>query len=75
METLFISGGRKNKISKGDIAGLFFKQGGLHKDRLGTLELKPDSAIVAIPLSIADELVEKLNNTRLKKKKVRITIL
>lgn len=26
--TLLISGGRKDKISKGDIAGFFFKQGG-----------------------------------------------
>ena len=33
-ETLFISGGRKDKISKGDIAGLFFKQGGINKDQL-----------------------------------------
>ncbi|NNC49327.1 MAG: DEAD/DEAH box helicase [Flaviramulus sp.] len=74
-ETLFISGGRKDKISKGDIAGLFFKQGGISKDQLGTIELKPDCAFVSIPLSIADELVEKLNNTRLKKKKVRVFIL
>lgn len=73
--TLFISGGRKDKISKGDIAGLFFKQGGINKDQLGTIELKQDCAFVAIPLTIADELVEKLNNTRLKKKKVRVTIL
>jgi len=74
-ETLFISGGRKDKISKGDIAGLFFKQGGINKDQLGTIELKPDCAFVAIPLTMAEELVEKLNNTRLKKKKVRVTIL
>jgi len=74
-ETLFISGGRKDKISKGDIAGLFFKQGGLHKDQLGNIELKPDCAFVAIPLSLADELVEKLSNSRLKKKKVRISVL
>jgi len=74
-ETLFISGGRKDKISKGDIAGLFFKQGGLNKDQLGNIELKPDCAFVAIPLSLADELVEKLSNSRLKKKKVRITVL
>ena len=74
-ETLFISGGRKDKISKGDIAGLFFKQGGINKDQLGTIELKPDCAFVAIPITMADELVEKLNNTRLKKKKVRVTIL
>jgi superfamily II DNA/RNA helicase len=74
-ETLFISGGRKDKISKGDIAGLFFKQGGINNDQLGTIELKQDCAFVAIPLTLADELVEKLNNTRLKKKKVRVTVL
>tara|TARA_R110002153_G_scaffold19243_3_gene66569 strand:- start:2421 stop:3734 length:1314 start_codon:yes stop_codon:yes gene_type:complete len=74
-ETLFISGGRKDKISKGDIAGLFFKQGNINKDQLGEIELKQDCAFVAVPVSIAHQLVEKLNNSRLKKKKVRITIL
>lgn len=74
-ETLFISGGRKDKISKGDIAGLFFKQGQINKDQLGTIELKQDCAFVAVPLTIANELVEKLNNTRLKKKKVRVRVL
>jgi superfamily II DNA/RNA helicase len=74
-ETLFISGGRKDKISKGDIAGLFFKQGEITKDQLGNIELKQDCAFVAVPVTIADELVEKLNNTRLKKKKVRVTVL
>jgi len=74
-ETLFISGGRKDKISKGDIAGLFFKQGGINKDQLGVIELKPDCAFVAVPLVIATKLVAKLNNTRLKKKKVRVSVL
>ena len=74
-ETLFISGGRKDKISKGDIAGMFFKQGNLNKDQLGTIELKQDCAFVAVPLSIANSLVDQLNNTRLKKKKVRIYVL
>lgn len=74
-ETLFISGGRKDKISKGDIAGLFFKQGKIKKDQLGTIELKQDCAFVAVPLAIANQLVEQLNNTRLKKKKVRVSIL
>ena len=73
--TLFISGGRKDKISKGDIAGLFFKQGNISKDQLGVIELKPDCAFVAVPLSIADTLVDKLNNVRLKKKKVRVGII
>jgi superfamily II DNA/RNA helicase len=71
-ETLFISGGRKDKISKGDIAGLFIKQGKLKREELGDIELKQDCAFVAVPLSSANDLVEKLNNSRLKKKKVRI---
>ncbi|TDS15090.1 superfamily II DNA/RNA helicase [Maribacter caenipelagi] len=74
-ETLFISGGRKDKISKGDIAGLFFKQGGLIKEQLGDIELKQDCAFVAVPKSKSNKLVNELNNSRLKKKKVRITVL
>ena len=72
-ETLFISGGRKDKISKGDIAGMFFKLGKLTKDQLGIIELKQDCAFVAVPATIASHLTENLNNTRLKKKKVRVT--
>jgi len=74
-ETLFISGGRKDKISKGDIAGMLFKQGNINQDQIGEIELKQDCAFVAVPVAIASVLVEKLNNTRLKKKKVRISII
>ena len=73
--TLFISGGRKDKISKGDIAGLFFKQGNLERNELGVIELKQDCAFVAVPKDKADRIIAKTNNTRLKKKKVRISIL
>ncbi len=73
--TLYISGGRKDKISKGDIAGLFFKQGSLEKDELGTIELKTDCSFVAVPKSKAVQLSRQLNNSRLKKRKVRISLL
>jgi len=70
--TLFISGGRKDKISKGDIAGLFFKQGRLEKNELGVIELKQDCAFVAVSKKKVHEVISSTNNTRLKKKKVRI---
>ena len=73
--TLFISGGRKDKISKGDIAGLFFKMGNLSKGELGNIELKQDCAFVAVPISKSQKLIQTLNNTRLKKKKVRVKLL
>jgi len=74
-ETIYISGGRKDKISKGDIAGLFFKQGALLADELGMIELKQDCAFVAVPRAKASLLISKLNNRKLKKKKVRLSIL
>ena len=74
-ETLFISGGRKDKISKGDIAGLFFKKGNLNKDQLGVIELKQDCAFIAVPVNEANRLVQDLNNVRLKSKKVRVFVI
>lgn len=71
--TLFISGGRKDKISKGDIAGLFFKQGGLTKEEFGRIELKNECAFVAVKKSVLKDLLPKVNNVKLKKKKVRVS--
>lgn len=72
-QTLFISGGRRDKISKGDIAGLFIKQGNLKKEELGVIELKPDCAFVAVDKLKAETVIKALNNKKIKKKKVRIS--
>jgi superfamily II DNA/RNA helicase len=74
-ETIFISGGRKDKISKGDIAGAFFRQAELKKEELGIIELKNDCAFVAVAANRANYVVEKLDNMRLKKKKVRVRVV
>ncbi|WNB17486.1 DEAD/DEAH box helicase [Marivirga arenosa] len=73
--TLFISGGRRDKISKGDIVGLFLKEGKLSQDDLGLIELKQDCAFVAVAQAKAEKLAKLLNNSKLKKKKVRIKVL
>lgn len=72
-DTLFITGGRKDKISKGDVAGLFCKQGKLSNDELGIIELQSNCAYVAVKSNKVDQLLPLVHNTRLKKKKVRIT--
>lgn len=71
--TLFVSGGRKDKISKGDIAGMFFKQGKLKNDQLGVIELKPDCAFVSVEKTGVNQLIKAVDNARLKSKKVRVT--
>ncbi len=74
-QTLFITGGRKDKISKGDIAGLFLKTGQLKNDELGVIELKQDCAYVAVKESKIKSLIPLVNNQKLKKKKIRVSIL
>ncbi len=73
--TLYITGGRRDKISKGDVAGLFFKQGKIQKDQLGVIELKQNCTYVGVHAEIAERLIERTNNSKLKKKKVRITLI
>ena len=73
--TVYLSGGRRDKISKGDIVGLFLKQGGLDKDQLGAIELQQTCAYAGVHAEVASRLVAKTDNTRLKKKKVRVSVL
>jgi hypothetical protein len=73
--TLFVSGGRKDKISKGDVAGLFFKQGMLAKEDLGIIELKTDCAFIGVKTAALEQLLPRVNNQKLKEKKVRVTLV
>jgi superfamily II DNA/RNA helicase len=73
--TLYVTGGRRDKISKGDLVGLFLKQGQIRKDQLGVIELQQNSSYVGVRAEVAEKLIEKTNNTRLKKKKVRISLI
>ncbi|MFC2114316.1 DEAD/DEAH box helicase [Bacteroidota bacterium] len=74
-KTVMISGGRKDKISKSDIAGLFLKQGKLGKDQIGIIELKQECAFVAVQSMAVDSLIQLTNNSRLKKNKIRVSLI
>jgi len=74
-KTVFVSGGRKDKISKGDIAGLFMKQGKLSNQQIGTIEIKQDCAFVGVHASEVNRLITLVDNSKLKNKKVRVTVI
>ena len=74
-QTVFVSGGRKDKISKGDIAGLFIKQGKLGNQQIGTIELKQDCAFVGVHASEVKRLISLVDNSKLKSKKVRVYLI
>ena len=73
--TIFISGGRRDKISKGDIVGMILKQTTVSKEELGLIELKPDCAFVAISKHKVKHVINTLNNTFLKKRKIRVNLI
>ncbi len=74
-KTLYITGGRRDKISKGDIAGLLLKQGCIQKNQLGVIELKQNYSYVGVQAEVAEMLIKRTNNSKLKKKKVRISLI
>jgi hypothetical protein len=72
-KTLYIGGGRRDKISNGDIAGLLMKQGKLNKDELSTIELQQDCAYVGVWGPKLHQVIKLINNAKLKTKKVRVS--
>lgn len=73
-KTLYISAGKKDKVNKVDIVGYLIKTGGLNKENIGLIEVKDTQSFVAVSTYKIKPLLEKLENTRLKNKKVKIAI-
>lgn len=71
-QTLRVSGGRRNKISKGDLAGFFIKVGGLRPEEVGVIEVRPECAYVAIAADRVSSVLPKVDSQKLKTKKVRV---
>ncbi len=73
-ETFYIAAGKKDKISKMDIAGLFYKKAFLDKDDLGMITLQDKMSYVAVKRKKSRKVLEVLKNEKIKGKKYRIGI-
>lgn len=71
---LYLSAGKKDKISKGDIAGFLIKNGKAASEDIGLITIMDFASYVAVRSSIAPELVQKLNGEKLKKSKVKVAV-
>lgn len=69
---LYISAGKKDKISKGDIVGLLTKKGGLEASDIGLITILDFVSYVAVKRDLAKKTISKINNEKLKKVKVRV---
>jgi len=71
---LYISAGKKNKISKGDIVGLLTKKGGLQNDEIGLITILDFASYVSIKRSLAIKTLANIKTEKLKNTKVKIEI-
>jgi len=72
--TLYIANGKKDKINKIDIVGLFLQKGGLQKDDLGLIEVKDTTSYVAVKRNVVDKLFKALNGEKIKGKKLKLEV-
>ena len=73
MATLFISGGRKDKVRPGDILGaLTGEAGGLDATQIGKIEIHDFFSYVAVAKDIAKTALARLQGGRIKGRKFRV---
>ena len=70
--TVYINGGKKDKISKADIVGLFMQKGKLVKDELGLIVVKDQNTFVAVKKTKLSALLKAVQAEKLKGKKYLI---
>jgi superfamily II DNA/RNA helicase len=71
---LYISAGKKDKINKGDIAGLLMKKAGLKVDDVGLITTLDNSSYVSVKRSELKTILAKVKDERIKKMRVKIEI-
>jgi ATP-independent RNA helicase DbpA len=76
MQTILISGGRKDKVRPGDILGaLTGEAGGLRGEDIGKIEIQDRLSYVAVKRAVGKRAASGLNGGRIKGKRYRATLL
>ena len=72
MKTLFISGGKKDKLRPGDIVGAIVGTSGIEDKLIGDINVLNVLSYVAIDTSVADKVLMGLQAGKIKKRNFRI---
>ncbi len=76
MQTILISGGRKDKVRPGDILGaLTGEAGGLRGEDIGKIEIQARLSYVAVSRAVGKRAARGLGGGRIKGKRYRATLL
>lgn len=72
--TIYISGGKKNKLNKVDIVGFFSQKGKLEKGDLGLIEVKDFISFAAMKKDKVDAFLNRIKDEKMKGKKYKIEV-
>ena len=75
MATLYFQAGKKEKLSRGDIMGFVANNGGIDPHDIGRIDVRDHYALVALPRGQVHEALKRLQQVKIKGKKVRISLL
>ncbi|WP_395052521.1 DEAD/DEAH box helicase [Flavobacterium sp.] len=73
-QTIYISGGKKNKLNKIDIVGFFSQKGKLEKGDLGLIEVKDFISFAAVKFNKVTPLLANIREEKMKGKKFKIEV-
>lgn len=73
-QTIYISGGKKNKLNKIDIVGFFSQKGKLEKGDLGLIEVKDFVSFAAVKSNKVMDLLKNIREEKMKGKKYKIEV-
>ncbi len=73
--TLYIGGGKREKVSRGDILGFMIKEGGLESGDIGKIDVYDHYALAAVKEDKVARLLDAVSGKKLKGEKRRITPL
>jgi ATP-independent RNA helicase DbpA len=74
MTTIYISGGRKDKIRPGDIVGAILGTSSVNADAVGNINILNVLSYVAVKTEFVDEIVSSLQSGKIKKRNFRVGI-
>ena len=72
--TLYIGKGKKDKVSKGDVAGFLMQKGMLKKDELGIIEVKERYALAAVKEKRISSLLKLISDQKIKGMKTKFEV-
>ena len=73
--TLYFNLGRREKISRGDVAGYLIQKGGLEAPEIGKIIVRDHCALAAVPAAKADEVIAAVKSDKIKGQRVRVSLM